>query len=119
MVILNRATTTTLEYVDFSGARSSLGWKQTDHQDLTRKRHGGAMRFIVMVKANKDSESGVLPTEEQLREMGKFNDELAKAGVMLAGGGLPPSSQGDLISLARTQRTGGAGSVAAMKETVA
>ena len=52
------------------------------------------MRFIVMVKANKDSENGVMPTEEMLREMGQFNEELVKAGVMLAGEGLQPSSKG-------------------------
>src|SRR2546426_885030 len=45
------------------------------------------MRFVVLVKANKDSEAGVLPTRALLAEMGKFNDELVKAGVMLAGGG--------------------------------
>ena len=52
------------------------------------------MRFIVMVKANKDSEAGILPTQEMLAEMGKFNDELVKAGVMLAGEGLQASSKG-------------------------
>ena len=52
------------------------------------------MRFMVIVKANEDSENGVLPTEEQLAEMGAFNEELVKAGVMLAGEGLHPSSKG-------------------------
>ncbi|HYT46958.1 MAG TPA: YciI family protein, partial [Burkholderiales bacterium] len=52
------------------------------------------MRFIVLVKASKDSEAGVLPTQEMLTEMGKFNDELVKAGVMLAGEGLQDSSKG-------------------------
>jgi hypothetical protein len=52
------------------------------------------MRFIVMVKANKDSEAGVLPSEKDLTEMSKFNEELVKAGVMLAGEGLHPSSRG-------------------------
>src|SRR5882724_3617754 len=89
------------------------------HQDQTRKRDGGAMRFIVMVKANKDSESGVLPTEEQLREMGKFNDELAKAGVMLAGEGLQPSSKGVRISYAGSKRTVRDGPFAETKELVA
>ena len=52
------------------------------------------MRFIVLVKANADSEAGVLPSSELLNEMGKFNEELVKAGVMLAGEGLHPSSKG-------------------------
>jgi hypothetical protein len=52
------------------------------------------MRFIVLVKANKDSEAGVMPTEKDLAEMGKFNEELVKAGIMLAGEGLHPSSRG-------------------------
>jgi hypothetical protein len=52
------------------------------------------MRFMVMVKANKDSEAGVMPDTKILTEMGKFNEELVKAGVMLAGEGLQPSSRG-------------------------
>jgi hypothetical protein len=55
------------------------------------------MRFMVIVKANKDSEAGVLPSEEMLVEMGKFNDQLVKAGVMLAGEGLHASSKGARI----------------------
>ena len=52
------------------------------------------MRFMVIVKADKDSEAGVLPSEKLLAEMGKYNEELVKAGVMLAGEGLQPSSKG-------------------------
>ncbi|MFL5554316.1 MAG: YciI family protein [Gemmatimonadaceae bacterium] len=52
------------------------------------------MRFMVIVKANKDSEAGVLPDHKALADMGKFNEELVKAGVMLAGEGLQPSSKG-------------------------
>ena len=52
------------------------------------------MRFMVIVKASPESEQGVLPTEQELREMGAFNEELVKAGVMLAGEGLQPSSKG-------------------------
>ena len=52
------------------------------------------MRFMVLVKADKDTEAGVLPDEKLLTEMGKFNEELVKAGVMLAGEGLQPSSKG-------------------------
>ncbi len=60
------------------------------------------MRFMILVKANKDSEAGVLPDEKGLTEMGKFNEQLAKAGVMLAGEGLQASSKG-----ARVKFTGG------------
>jgi hypothetical protein len=56
------------------------------------------MRFMVIVKANKESESGALPDEKALAAMGKFNEELVKAGVMLAGEGLHPSSKGVRIS---------------------
>ena len=56
------------------------------------------MRFMVLVKANKDSEAGVLPTPEQFAEMGRFNEELAKAGVLLAADGLHASSKGARIT---------------------
>jgi hypothetical protein len=52
------------------------------------------MRFMVIVKANKDSENGVLPTEQEFSEMGAYNEQLVKAGIMLAGEGLHPSSKG-------------------------
>ncbi len=55
------------------------------------------MRFMVIVKASQDSENGVMPTEQELTEMGKFNEELVKAGVLLAGEGLLPSSRGARI----------------------
>jgi hypothetical protein len=55
------------------------------------------MRVMVIVKANKDSEAGVMPSRELLAEMGKFNEELVKAGVMLAGEGLAPTSQGKRV----------------------
>lgn len=77
------------------------------------------MRFIVMVKASKESEAGVLPTEEQLREMGKFNDELAKAGIMLAGEGLWDSSKGVRIGYAGGKRTVRDGPFTETKELVA
>jgi hypothetical protein len=57
------------------------------------------MRFMVIVKANEKSEAGVLPSEQLLTEMGKFNEELVKAGVMLAGDGLHPSSKGVRVRL--------------------
>ena len=77
------------------------------------------MRFIVMVKATKDSEAGVLPTEEQLKEMGKFNDELAKAGVMLAGEGLQATAKGVRITYSGSKRTVRDGPFAETKELVA
>lgn len=63
------------------------------------------MRFMVIVKANKDSEAGVMPSEELLTEMGKFNEELVKAGIMLAGEGLHPSSKGVRIKFSGKKRT--------------
>jgi hypothetical protein len=78
-----------------------------------------AMRFIVMVKANKDSEAGIMPTEEQLKDMGKFNDELVKAGVMLAGEGLQASSKGARISYSGNKRTVRDGPFTESKELVA
>jgi hypothetical protein len=77
------------------------------------------MRFIVMVKANKDSEAGIMPTEEQLRDMGKFNDELVKAGVMLAGEGLQASSKGARITYSANKRTVRDGPFTESKELVA
>src|SRR3954470_5795061 len=59
-----------------------------------------AMRFLVMVKANEESEAGVMPDEKLLTEMGKFNEELVKAGIMLAGEGLQPSSKGSRVKFA-------------------
>ena len=63
------------------------------------------MKFIVLVPANKDSEAGKLPTEAELIEMGKFNEELVKAGVMLAGEGLHPTSRGARISFGASGKT--------------
>ena len=63
------------------------------------------MRFMILVKATKESEAGVLPDEKLLAEMGKFNEELVKAGVMLAGEGLQPSSKGARVKFSGTKRT--------------
>jgi hypothetical protein len=63
------------------------------------------MRFMVIVKASADSEAGVMPSEELLTAMGKYNEELAKAGVMLAGEGLHPSSRGARVRFAGSSRT--------------
>jgi hypothetical protein len=63
------------------------------------------MRFMIIVKASKSSEAGVLPSTELLTEMGKFNEELVKAGVMLAGEGLHPTSKGARIRFSGRERT--------------
>ena len=63
------------------------------------------MRFMVIVKANKDSEAGVLPSQKLLAEMGKYNEELVKAGVLLAGEGLQPSSKGARVKFSGVKRT--------------
>ena len=63
------------------------------------------MKVMVMVKATKDSEAGVMPSQELLTEMGKFNEELVKAGIMLAGEGLHPSSKGKRIRFSGKNRT--------------
>ena len=77
------------------------------------------MRFMVIVKANKDSEAGVMPTKELLTEMGKFNEELVKAGVMLAGEGLHPSSKGARVKFSGGNTTVIDGPFAETKELVA
>ena len=77
------------------------------------------MRFMVMVKATKDSEAGVLPTEQQLAEMGRYNEELVKAGVLLAGEGLHPSAKGVRVRFSGTKRTVIDGPFAETKELVA
>ena len=63
------------------------------------------MRFMVIVKANQNSEAGVLPDEKLLTEMGKYNEELAKAGVLLSGEGLHPSSRGARVRFSGAKRT--------------
>jgi hypothetical protein len=63
------------------------------------------MRFMVIVKASKSSEAGVLPSTELMAEMGKFNEELVKAGVMLAGEGLHPTSKGARVRFSGSERT--------------
>jgi len=77
------------------------------------------MKVMVLVKATKDSESGVMPTQALLAEMGKFNEELVKAGVMLAGEGLRPSSQGKRVQFSGRNRTVIDGPFAETKELVA
>ena len=77
------------------------------------------MRFMVIVKANKDSEAGILPSTEILTAMGKFNEELVKAGVMLAGEGLHPSSKGVRVRFSGGKHTVIDGPFAETKELVA
>ena len=77
------------------------------------------MRFMVLVKADPKSEAGVMPEMKELEDMGKFNDELVKAGVMLAGEGLQPSSKGARIRFSGDKRTVIDGPFAETKELVA
>jgi hypothetical protein len=77
------------------------------------------MKFIILVKATKDSEAGVMPSEKLLSEMGKFNEELVKAGVMLAGEGLHPSSKGARVRFSGVKRSVVDGPFAETKELVA
>jgi len=77
------------------------------------------MRFMVMVKATKDSEAGKMPSEQLLAAMGKFNEELVKAGIMLAGEGLQPSSKGARVKFGGKQRTVIDGPFSETKELVA
>jgi len=77
------------------------------------------MRFMVIVKATKNSEAGVMPSAELLAEMGAFNEELAKAGVLLAGEGLQPSSKGARVKFSGNKRIVTDGPFAETKELVA
>src|SRR6266700_1243797 len=77
------------------------------------------MRFMILIKASTDSEAGVLPSEQLLTEMGKFNEELVKAGVMQAGEGLHPSSKGARVKFANGSRTIIDGTFAETKELIA
>jgi hypothetical protein len=77
------------------------------------------MRFMVIVKADKNSEAGVMPSEQLLADMGKFNEELANAGVMLAGEGLHPSSKGARVKFSGGQRIVTDGPFTEAKELIA
>ena len=77
------------------------------------------MRFMILIKATKDSEAGVLPDEKLLTEMGKYNEELVKAGVMLAGEGLHPSSKGVRVRFDGNSRTVTDGPFPETKELIA
>src|SRR5437763_1890407 len=77
------------------------------------------MRFMMVVKASKDSEAGIMPTEEQLSEMGKFNEEMMKAGMMIEGNGLEDSSKGARIHFSNKKATVENGPFANMEELIA
>ena len=77
------------------------------------------MRFMIIVKANKDSEAGIMPDEKLLSEMGKYNEELVKAGIMLAGDGLHPSSKGTRVRFSGRERTVIDGPFSETKELIA
>jgi hypothetical protein len=77
------------------------------------------MRFMIIVKATKDSEAGVMPSEQLLTDMGKFNEELVRAGVMLAGDGLHPTSKGARVIFSGNKRTVIDGPFAETKELIA
>lgn len=77
------------------------------------------MKVMVIVKANKDTENGVLPSEKELLEMGSYNEELVKAGIMLAGEGLKASSQGKRVRLSGDKRTVIDGPFTETKELIA
>ena len=77
------------------------------------------MRFMIIVRATKESEAGILPSEQLLTEMGKFNEELVKAGVMLAGEGLQASSKGARVKFSGNTRTVTDGPFAETKELIA
>jgi hypothetical protein len=77
------------------------------------------MRFMLIVKADKNSEAGVMPSEQLLTEMGKYNEELIKAGVLLAGEGLHPSSKGARVRFSGSKRTVIDGPFSETKELIA
>src|SRR5438045_991911 len=77
------------------------------------------MRFMVIVKADKHTEAGIMPSEQLLADMGKFNEELVKAGIMLAGEGLAPSSKGARVRFSGDKRTVVDGPFAETKELIA
>src|SRR6476620_8074080 len=93
--------------------------KRTPHQPVNPNTRRIPMRFMVIVKATKDSEAGKMPSEEMLAAMGKFNEELVKAGVMLDGAGLQSSAKGARIRFEGGKRTVVDGPFAETKELIA
>jgi hypothetical protein len=104
---------------DSSGGTASGGTRRASrsYNPVTHKEKH--MRFMVMVKATADSEAGALPTEQLLTDMGNFNEALVKAGVMLAGEGLKPSSRGARVHFSGSSRTVVDGPFSETKELVA
>jgi hypothetical protein len=107
-------TKNSFRHVDLDMARSTILWI-TSHSQTQEQ----MMKVMVLVKASRDSEAGVLPSQQLLTEMGKFNEELVKAGVMLAGEGLHPSSKGKRVRFSGNNRTVTDGPFAETKELVA
>ena len=77
------------------------------------------MRFMILLKSNEDTEAGILPSEELLAEMGKYNEEMVKAGVLLAGEGLQPSAKGARVKFSGGERTVTDGPFTEAKELIA
>jgi hypothetical protein len=101
----------------FDFAQDRLGGRKSE--PLSNQNGGKTMRFMILIKATKDSEAGVMPSEQLLTEMGKFNEELVKAGVMLAGEGLHPTSKGARVRFSGGKRTVIDGPFAETKELLA
>jgi hypothetical protein len=102
---------------DRAGGRDRAG---PIDQDMSGPTYGGTnMRFMIIVKASKDSEAGKLPSQELLTAMGKYNEELAKAGVLVAGEGLQPSSKGARVRFSGDRRTVVDGPFPETKELIA
>jgi hypothetical protein len=99
----------------YSMARGAVERPRRTHNPMMEN----DMRFMVMVRATKDSEAGVMPDEKLLADMGRFNEELVKAGIMLAGEGLQPSSKGARVRYSGSRRTVIDGPFAETKELIA
>jgi len=98
---------------------SSVGSASDIHHTMQLNRGDNTMRFMILIKASKNSEAGVLPTTEEFTAMGKFNEELINAGVMEAGEGLQPSSRGARVRFSGDKRTVIDGPFAETKELIA
>ena len=105
---------------EYAGLKKELARQYpTDREAYLDGKAAFIERVLKMVRANKDSEAGVLPTEEQLAEMGKYNEELVKAGVLLAAEGLHASSKGARVKFSGAKRTVTDGPFAEAKELIA
>jgi hypothetical protein len=93
--------------------------KNNDHKLITILRRKKQMRVMVIVKATEESEAGILPSEQMFTEMGKFNEELVNAGIMLQGDGLQPSSRGKRVRFSGSKRTVTDGPFPETKELIA